>query len=462
MYFSLLRLTKGLVVSFSAAAILWIGIAKAEETPPIWTSNFGSSPINIEQGSVLDITISASGGANTKIECTDCNSIKVTDNGNGTARIFWDTQNPSLVAIGPYLINLKAINKADATKVTLGLLNFNIIQPSTAPIKWTSGLSSVSANYGGVFDVNISASGGSDTKISCTNCDKVSLTDKGNGTARLYWDTSKNVGLVPGPYTVNLVAESKSNPASKIVGSLDLVLLDPSPVTGAPQWTSKVNKVYVKAGEVSAVKISATGGAETGFDCPSCIEATLKDNGDGTADLVWDTKKNLSFPYGQYLVNVRAFNKKDPAKVSLGEITYVYIPTNGGTDQPETGGTSTPVDAITSEYLVGRYKVPEGYKGPIPDCAFSGTCRSTSDLVILLINIAKFLFSLIGVVAFAAFIYGGFMMIFSFGNSEKVGQGKDAMVAAVVGLVIAFGAYLIINFILNALGVASDFKGIIN
>lgn len=123
---------------------------------------------------------------------------------------------------------------------------------------------------------------------------------------------------------------------------------------------------------------------------------------------------------------------------------------------------STPADGITSEYLKGRYSVPEGYKGPIPECAFSGTCRSTSDLVILLINIAKFLFSLIGVVAFAAFIYGGFMMIFSFGNSEKVGQGKDAMVAAVVGLVIAFGAYLIINFILNALGVVPEFKGIIN
>lgn len=462
MYSFFRKFGKSLALSALVTAALWAGVVKAEEIPPIWTSNFGSSPINIEQGSILDITISASGGANTKIECVDCTSIKLTDNGNGTARIFWDTQNPSLVALGPYLINLKAINKTDVIKVTPGLLNFNIVQPSTAPIKWTSGLSSVSANYGGVFDVNIAASGGSDTKITCTNCDKVSLTDNGDGTARVYWDTSKNVGLVPGPYKINLAAESKSNPASKIVGTLDLVLLDPSPVTGAPQWTSQVNKVYVKAGEVSTIKISATGGAETGFDCPSCVEATLKDNGDGTADLVWDTKKNPSLAFGQYLVNVRAFNKKDPAKVALGEITYVYIPVNGGDDQTGAGGTTTPADAITSEYLKGRYKMPTGYKGPIPECAFSGTCRSTSDLVILLINIAKFLFSLIGVVAFAAFIYGGFMMIFSFGSSEKVSQGKDAMVAAVVGLVIAFGAYLIINFILNALGVDAAFKGIID
>lgn len=125
-------------------------------------------------------------------------------------------------------------------------------------------------------------------------------------------------------------------------------------------------------------------------------------------------------------------------------------------------GTPPAANSITSDYLKGQYPRPDGYTGPIPDCAFSGTCRSTSDLVILLINAAKFLFSIIGVVAFAAFIYGGFMMIFSFGNSEKVSQGKDAMVAAVVGLIIAFGAYMIINFVLNALGVTPEFRGIID
>lgn len=125
-------------------------------------------------------------------------------------------------------------------------------------------------------------------------------------------------------------------------------------------------------------------------------------------------------------------------------------------------GKPVQANSITSDYLKGRYPKPDGYDGPLPDCAFSGTCRSTSDLVILLINIAKFLFSIIGVVAFAAFVYGGFMMIFSFGNSDKVGQGKDAMVAAVVGLIIAFGAYMIINFVLTALGVDENFRGVIS
>ena len=120
-------------------------------------------------------------------------------------------------------------------------------------------------------------------------------------------------------------------------------------------------------------------------------------------------------------------------------------------------------DSITSQYLEAKYPVPDGYTGAgaiLEKCAFAGTCRSTDDLLILVLNTMDFLFSIIGVVAFVAFIYGGFMMIFSFGSSEKVGHGKDAMVAAVVGLVIAFGAYMLINFILKALGVEADFRGI--
>lgn len=124
--------------------------------------------------------------------------------------------------------------------------------------------------------------------------------------------------------------------------------------------------------------------------------------------------------------------------------------------------TTTPIkaDSFTGNYLEAKYPVPDGYNGPLEKCAFAGTCRKVSDLIILLLNTMDFLFSIIGVIAFVAFIYGGFMMIFSFGSSEKVGHGKDAMVAAVVGLVIAFGAYMLISFILKALGVEADFRGI--
>ena len=105
----------------------------------------------------------------------------------------------------------------------------------------------------------------------------------------------------------------------------------------------------------------------------------------------------------------------------------------------------------------------KGVPGVLPRCAFEpyGCVGENADInlfVALGINIAKFIFAIIGTVAFVMFVYGGFTMILSFGSSDKFKKGKDILVAAVVGMIIAFGAYLIVNFILNVLQVGSDFR----
>ena len=56
------------------------------------------------------------------------------------------------------------------------------------------------------------------------------------------------------------------------------------------------------------------------------------------------------------------------------------------------------------------------------------------------------------------FVYGGFTMILSFGSAEKFKKGRDILVAAVVGMLIAFGAYLIVNFVLDVFQVGKDFR----
>jgi isoprenylcysteine carboxyl methyltransferase (ICMT) family protein YpbQ len=50
------------------------------------------------------------------------------------------------------------------------------------------------------------------------------------------------------------------------------------------------------------------------------------------------------------------------------------------------------------------------------------------------------------------FIYAGFTMLISAGNSQKIAQAKNILVAAVIGLAIVFSSYLIIKFVLAALG----------
>jgi hypothetical protein len=105
------------------------------------------------------------------------------------------------------------------------------------------------------------------------------------------------------------------------------------------------------------------------------------------------------------------------------------------------------------------FEKPEGYTGILPDCAFTyDGCRDINEVVLLGINVGKMIFSLIGTVAFVMFMYGGITMITSFGNAEKFKQGQGILVAAVVGIIISLGAYLLVDTILDALGVAKDFR----
>jgi len=87
----------------------------------------------------------------------------------------------------------------------------------------------------------------------------------------------------------------------------------------------------------------------------------------------------------------------------------------------------------------------------------SGDCADVSIFLLLAINIANYLFTFIGALALAVFVYGGVMMIISGGSSEKVKKGTDAMVAAIIGLIIAFSAYVLVDFLGKSLNIKSEY-----
>lgn len=118
---------------------------------------------------------------------------------------------------------------------------------------------------------------------------------------------------------------------------------------------------------------------------------------------------------------------------------------------------------ILESSISGTHQTPEGYysgkgSGLMPPCAFDGSCKNVNDLVQLLVNYGKFAIGGVGFIAFVMFFYGGLKVIFSFGNAEKVKEGWKVLGAAIIGLVIMFSAYLLINFILDALGVVPEFR----
>ena len=102
----------------------------------------------------------------------------------------------------------------------------------------------------------------------------------------------------------------------------------------------------------------------------------------------------------------------------------------------------------------------------IPQCALNnptgkpadeGECRSVSIFVIMLLNFASYLFTIVGALALLFFIYGGFTLILSRGSTEQVKKGKDIMVAAVIGLIIVFGAYMLVRFLGTAVGLKGGY-----
>jgi hypothetical protein len=114
----------------------------------------------------------------------------------------------------------------------------------------------------------------------------------------------------------------------------------------------------------------------------------------------------------------------------------------------------------TEAAAAGRFA---GTKSDIlPDCAIQGTCRSLKDLEAVAFRIVNVLFTIMGSVSFAFFIYGGIVMIASFGNSEQFGKGKSILVAAIVGIIISFSAYLLVGYLFDLLGIPGLFRGGIN
>lgn len=55
---------------------------------------------------------------------------------------------------------------------------------------------------------------------------------------------------------------------------------------------------------------------------------------------------------------------------------------------------------------------------------------------------------IVGSIALAMFIYGGFTWMTAAGGAEKVQKGKDILIWAAIGLVVIFASYALVNFVI--------------
>jgi amino acid transporter len=76
----------------------------------------------------------------------------------------------------------------------------------------------------------------------------------------------------------------------------------------------------------------------------------------------------------------------------------------------------------------------------------------TTSISVLIGRIINGALGIVGSLALLMFIYGGIIWMTSGGNEEKVKKGKQTLIWAVLGIVIIFTSYSILNLVFEILG----------
>lgn len=216
---------------FAAACIP----AAVRAATPEWTSNVPTTVI--ELGQTGQVTVSATGGSETQIDCLNCTLATIQDHGDGTATVTWDTgENPPANVEGLKGVSLRAVNKADSSEFVIRQILFQIIDPSTSGgISFTSIPAPLEIAAGEVGQSVITAIGASDIQLLCTNCTSVQFQANG-GVGVATWDTAKNPpSQLNNAVYINIRAYSASSPNNFIEGQMVFVVVgEEKPSTPAP------------------------------------------------------------------------------------------------------------------------------------------------------------------------------------------------------------------------------------
>jgi len=88
----------------------------------------------------------------------------------------------------------------------------------------------------------------------------------------------------------------------------------------------------------------------------------------------------------------------------------------------------------------------------IPENCLDGTACEINDIIQVIINVTKIILAIVGSLALIMFIYGGILWLFSQGKEDYINKGKDTLKNAAIGLLIVFATWIIINFVMVAVG----------
>lgn len=82
------------------------------------------------------------------------------------------------------------------------------------------------------------------------------------------------------------------------------------------------------------------------------------------------------------------------------------------------------------------------------------------DLVGMIANVIEYALGLVGVLALAMIVYGGFLYVTAAGDEKQITKGKTVLIYSIIGIIVIGVAYSLVSFILGAfIGVNSGDGG---
>jgi len=73
------------------------------------------------------------------------------------------------------------------------------------------------------------------------------------------------------------------------------------------------------------------------------------------------------------------------------------------------------------------------------------------DLPTVIMNIINYILGLVGIIALAYFIYGGFRYITAGGNEDTIAEAKRILSSSIIGIIIIGVAAAVVNFVIGAI-----------
>lgn len=69
----------------------------------------------------------------------------------------------------------------------------------------------------------------------------------------------------------------------------------------------------------------------------------------------------------------------------------------------------------------------------------------------LVVNLLNIVFGILAGIAFISVVYGGFKYVLSQGEPDKIGKAKNIIMYSIIGLIVSFSAFGIVNVFIKAI-----------